>query len=168
MARNRVWSFMDVSTTLAHSAAGQIGDMSGVLEADISSNLRNYSHLRTVGSITVSAPAGSSAYDGAKIFLGITVVEEDAAAAGAWPDPYGDNVDWIWTHGAQIFVPDNPSASLATPCIPDHLASPWIDTSATRKIRGSKRLSLVGYDDSGITGTLNISANLRTLWAVNV
>lgn len=168
MARGRTWSFYDTTISVPHTNAGSLGNLTGILANDIGSNPRDYSHLRTVGSITISAPAGSTAYDSAKVFLGITVVDGDAAAAGSFPDPYGDNVDWIWTHGCQVFVPDNPSATLSTPCIPDHLASPWIDIRQARRMRGDELLYIVGYDDSGISGALNISIDLRTLWQVRV
>lgn len=162
-----LWTYHDVSTTLAHSSAGSLYDFTGVLENQVAFTPSDYTIRRIVGSMSISAPAGSSAYDSAKIFLGLGVFDVDAVSAGAYPEPWADNAHWMWTHAGQIYVPDNPSASLATPCYPDHLALPMVDIRQARRIKGrGYDLRLVGYDDSGITGTLNFSMTVRALWSI--
>lgn len=163
----RVWTYHDATQTVGHSAATNALNFTSGLQTQLDRKPFDYSIRRIVGSIQVSAPAGSSAYDSAKIFMGIVPVDADATASGAYPDPFGDNVPWLWTHAGQIFVPDNPAASLSTLCIPDHVASPLLDVRQARRIKGSgDQLCLVCYDDSGITGTLNISVSARCLWDV--
>lgn len=164
----RSWATVSTSTTLAHTNAGLICSLTDAHNTELGRNMRDFTMERIVGSINISAPAGSSAYDSATVFLGIATVENDAVAAGAYPDPFGDNIPWLWTLGAQVFVPDNPSASYSTLCVPEHLSSPWLDIRQQRRVKGDQSIVLVGYDDSGITGTLNISANLRTLVTVRV
>lgn len=161
----RVWTYHDTTTTIAHTNAANIIDFSANLRTQIGYNPSDVTVQRIVGHVQISAPASSTAYDGAKIFLGIVPVDDEAAGGAVYPEPYADSIPWLWTHGGQVWVPDNPSASLATPVIPDHIGSPHIDIQAQRRIKGRHvSLRMVGYDDSGITGTLNISVTARCLW----
>ena len=165
---DRVWTYHDTTTTLAHSSAGTILDLSSALRTQVDFKPSDVTCQRVVGHIQISAPASSTAYDSAKVFIGIVPVTSDARNAGSYPEPFADNVPWMWTHGGQVWVPDNPSATLATPVIPDHIGSPHVDIQTNRRIHGrDMSLVLIGYDDSGITGTLNISATLRVLWKLN-
>ena len=165
---NRLWTYHDTTQTLGHGSATTVLNFRSGLESQSGMNPSDVTIQRIIGQINVSAPAGATAYDSAKIFLGIVPVSADAITAGALPEPFGENVPWTWTHGGQVFVPDNPAASLSTLLIPDHVASPPIDSTAQRRIRGRQMsLVMVGYDDSGITGTLNISVTARCLWLVH-
>lgn len=168
MGVGKIWNSKTGSTTIPHTASGDIANLTDGLETDLGRQLRDYTVERIVGNIQISAPAGSTAYDSAFVFLGIIPVSSDARTASAYPEPYSDNVPWLWTHGGQVFVPDNPSASLSTLCIPDGLASVSVDIRQRRRVKGDSDIMLVGYDDSGITGTLNIAYNLRTLYTVRV
>ena len=165
---NRTWTYHDVSTTLAHSTSGTLVDFTSALQSQTGFNPSDVTCQRIVGHLSLAAPAGSTAYDAAKIFLGIVPVSADARSAGAYPEPFADNVQWMWTHGGTVWVPDNPSATLSTPCIPDHVALPHLDIQTNRRIRGRDMdLVLIGYDDSGISGAINFAATLRVLWKIN-
>lgn len=165
---NRTWTYHDTTTTLAHAAAANLMNFTAGLQSQLGYNPSDYTCQRIVGHVQLLAPAGATPYDSAKIFLGILPVDSDATAAGAYPEPFADSLQWMWTHGGLVSVPDNPSASLATLLIPDHVASPHLDIQTNRRIRGrSENLCLVGYDDSGISGTLNVSVTARVLWKLN-
>lgn len=165
---NRVWTYHDVSTTLAHTSSGTLIDFTSGLQTQVDYKPSDVTAQRIVGHMSLATPAGGTAYDSAKIFLGIVPVSGDARAAGAYPEPFSDNVPWMWTHGGTVWVPDSPSASLATPLFPDHVALPHIDIQTNRRIHGRDMdLVMIGYDDSGITGALSFQATLRVLWKIN-
>lgn len=169
MPRNLSWSPHSGSTTIAHTNAAVIHNLTNDHETKLGRTLANYTVERVVGSIQISAPAGSTAYDSAHVYLGLAVVENDSIGAGILPEPFADEIPWLWTWGVQLFVPDNPSASLATLCIPDHAASPYLDIRQQRRVAGfNHSLVLVGYDDSGITGALNVSFQARSLFRIRV
>lgn len=169
MARKRLetlWTYHDTSVGMAATNAGSLHDFTGVLESQVGFTPSDYTLRRMVGSMAITAPAGSTAWDSSKFFLGLGVFDVDAVSAGAYPEPWADNAHWSWTHAGIIFVPDNPSASLTTPCIPDHLAMPLVDIRQPRRVRGrGYDMRLVGYHDNGI-GTLNFNMTVRCLWSI--
>lgn len=169
MPNSLSWAPHSGVTTIAHTNSASIHNLTNDHESKLGRTLANYTVERVVGSIQMSAPAGSTAYDSAHVFLGLCVLENDAIGAGAIPEPFTDEVPWLWTWGVQLFVPDNPSATLATLLIPDHAAAPYLDIRQQRRVTGyNHSLILCGYDDSGISGALNISFQARSLFRIRV
>lgn len=161
----KIWTFHDATQSVGHGASTVVHNFSSQLRTQIGYNPSDCTVQRIVGHVQIIAPAGSTAYDAAKVFVGIVPIDDEAAAGAVYPEPFGDSVPWLWTHGGTVWVPDNPSATLGMPVIPDHVGSPHIDITAQRRIKGRDiSLRMVSYDDSGITGTLNISLTARVLW----
>lgn len=164
----RTWTYHDFSTTMGGAPAASLHDFTSPLRTQVGFTPSDVTVQRIVGHLGQSAPGGATAYDSQKFFWGIIPVDGDAATAGAFPEPWADSVRWMWTHGGETWVPDNPSATLHTPLIPDHIALPHIDIQVNRRMRGrNQELHLVGYDDGGITGAVNVYGTLRVLWKLN-
>ena len=109
--------------------------------------------LRTVGNLVINLPSTVGTYT---FSWGLAVVEEDARAAGALPDPVTDEFPWLTTglfSDNQAFT-GNEKASLVVP----------IDVKARR--RWNERLSLVFiFESQGSAGVVAISGFLRMLLA---
>ncbi len=109
---------------------------------------------RLIGGIRIMSDDTATRVDFA---AGISVVTEDALAAGQVPDPLSDlEQDWYWWRRGILDVPASPAGLVQPPF--------WeLDNKTARRLRAGFRLALVL--EKGVSSiALDISVSMRGLW----
>lgn len=165
--RNLQWVRNASSVAIPASTAAVLFNITTDLDTKLDRNVNNYTVERVLGNLQLSVPASTTPGRSYHAFLGMAIVEDDAVAAGAVPEPYGDPISWLWTAGPRCFAGASVPASYASPAEPHDLTQIVLDVRSKRRIRQSNQsLVLVGYHDNGLGTNPTLYYNYSALFNV--
>ena len=165
--KNLFWTRASSSNILPASSAGSVYNISSGLDTALDRNVNNWTIERLILDLQLTVPAGTAAGRAYSYFLGITLVEDDAVAAGVYPEPFGDNVSWMWIRSARVFADHTVPASYASPAVPHSASHIQEDIRNKRRLRQhGQSLYMVGYHDNGLSANPTINITFSALWNV--
>ncbi len=114
--------------------------------------------MRVLGDITLFADGDETAGDTAWIIGGIAVVDSDAAAAGALPDPEADGPGWLYRFSRVIVSPGGVNLQQAV----THVG---FDVQSPRKMGGHDTLQMI-ISNIAIVAALDVVVRMtsRTMY----
>ena len=110
--------------------------------------------VRTILDLTFAMTAAGA---GGNIVVGIAMVERDAAAAGAFPDPItmGDQPGWLFRTQVSVFSSSTNDRSQAVPL--------FRDLKGRRKFPGEDQTLNLIFDPGTLTSAVNVDGLVRLL-----
>lgn len=161
------WVTTAGSASFGTSPAAVIDNFTDDLETQTGQTELAWTILRMIGHITLMVPAATAAGRAYQANLAIGMIDGDAAAAGAVPEPGTDEIQWIWTWNVTVHADHTVPASYAAPAVPWHLSTPYLDIRPNRKTRGLRQqLVLTGTHDNGLGTNPSLKWNFRNLYNI--
>ena len=148
---NLVWVRDSSNVIMPASASGVLYNASTRLDTKTGRTVSNWTVERSILDLQLTVPAGTTPGRSYAAFLGLVVLEDDAVAAGAIPEPFSDTVDWIWIAGPRVYADHTVPASYASPGVPHSASHIEVDVRNKRRIKQQgQSLCLVGYHDNNL------------------
>lgn len=161
-----VWVRHSSSTTVAASSSASLIDFTAHLATALGENTRNWTIERILGNFVWSIPASTAAGRSYAAFAAIDIIEEDAATAGSFPEPFADpHQSYPWVDGRQVFADHTVPASYSSPGINGIFA---LDMRSKRRSRGfGQELHMFGYHDNGLSANPVLYYSYSALWRIH-
>ena len=150
--RQNEWDTIITEPTLVGAGAQGIVDLMSGFHAN---DRKGMTLVRMIGQIGI-APTGAG--DQVEFAAGITIMEADAAAAGAYPDPSSDNLHpWLWWVRDAPFRESGSTRNILYP----------IDVKGMRRLRSSADSFYLIVENDDSAHTLTLTVGFRMLYKLS-
>lgn len=165
--RNLFWTRDASSVTIPATTAGSLISLDTVLNTALGRTVNNWTLERLILDLQYTVPAGTTAGRSYGAFLGLGLIDGDAAVAAAYPEPFGDNVPWAWLDAPRLFADHTVPASYSSPAVPHSASHVHVDIRRRVRMRqAGQTLRIVGYHDNGLAANPTLYFSYSALWNV--